>query len=596
MGTLLRTFRQLRAVFGTDRWWRWVLLVVLALTVTAFEVLAALLVLVLLGLVTGGLEVSALGPFAGWLPATTSETAIVAVAAAVGGFFVVRFVVLVVRAYVQGRLVTNAGALLADDLLRGYLRLPYLEHTRRSSAELIRNVFDTTQLVLSQALRPMVDIVAESMVVVGLVVVLFVASPVALLLSVAVLAPVVWALQRAVQPRLRRLGGRAHGARAEALGLVQQSLGGIRDLKVGRVEDRFAERHLHTRLAHARASYLAGVLRSVPRSMLETALVLVIVTVLIVTVLRGGAVEQVLPTLGLFAYVGLRLQPSLQKIVEASNELGFAAVPVADLVADLQAGRAASSDTDVAGELVGDWECLEVQQVSFAYVPGGPPALRDIDLTIRRGEVIGLCGPTGGGKSTLVDLLVGLLDPTEGRVLLDGRDLAERRVGWWTQLGLVSQQVFLVDGTVRENIAFGARPEEVDQTRLVAAVHGAQLDGVVAELPDGLDTRVGDRGIRLSGGQRQRVAIARALYQQPVVLVLDEGTAALDGVTESALVAAIEQAGAGQTMVAVAHRLSTLRGADRILVIAEGRIADEGGYDELLQRSALFRALAGESG
>jgi ABC-type multidrug transport system fused ATPase/permease subunit len=236
---------------------------------------------------------------------------------------------------------------------------------------------------------------------------------------------------------------------------------------------------------------------------------------------------------------------------------------------------------------------LRFDHVSFAYATGGTEVLRDIDLTIRRGEFLGICGPTGGGKSTLVDLLVGLLQPTDGSITVDGVPLGRRPLWWWSQLGVVSQQVFLIDDTLRNNIAFGDRVSVgIDEDRLARCVQRAQLDPVVAQFPAGLDTIVGERGVRLSGGQRQRVAIARALYREPEVLVLDEGTSALDGATERALVAAIDEATHERTLIAIAHRISTIRDADRILVVADGRIVDQGTHDELLARSELFQALA----
>jgi ABC-type multidrug transport system fused ATPase/permease subunit len=236
---------------------------------------------------------------------------------------------------------------------------------------------------------------------------------------------------------------------------------------------------------------------------------------------------------------------------------------------------------------------VRFSKVRFAYGDGGPTVLEDIDLTIRRGEFLGICGPTGGGKSTLVDLLIGLLQPTSGSITVDGLELGRRPLWWWDQLGVVSQNVFLMDDTLRNNIAFGDHVDgSIDEDRMARCVARAQLRPVIEQLEGGLETIVGERGVRLSGGQRQRVAIARALYREPAVLVLDEGTSALDGATERALVAAIDEATHERTLVAIAHRISTIRDADRIVVVAGGRIQDIGTHDELLERSELFRALA----
>ena len=235
---------------------------------------------------------------------------------------------------------------------------------------------------------------------------------------------------------------------------------------------------------------------------------------------------------------------------------------------------------------------VRLDGVRFAYGPDAPEVLHGVDLTVRRGDFIGICGPTGGGKSTLLDLLVGLLQPASGRVEVDGVPLGPMPRWWWSQIGVVSQAVFLTDDSVRGNIAFGEELEDVDEDRLRRCIQRAQLDDVILALPEGLDTLVGERGVRLSGGQRQRIAIARALYREPAVLILDEGTSALDGATERALVAAIDEATTSRTLITIAHRISTIRDADRILVVADGRVQDIGTHDELLERNELFRALA----
>lgn len=600
MRSLVTTALRVRALLGSDRSWRWVLLLALALVVTAFEVIGAGMVFLLLGLVSRpqeGVELPLVGDLASYFPSASSQELIVGVALLTGAFFVLRFFLIAGRAYIQHRLIHNAGASLAGELLRGYLAMPYVLHTQRSSAELIRNAYDATQEMVIRALRPLVDIGAELILVIGLAAVLLVTSTQATLLALAVLGPTVLIMQRVIQPRLKQLGRDAQTSKAASIEAVQQSLAGVRDIKLLGRETEFARAHTVQRFSLARALYLSNTFKELPRTMIETALVLTIVGVLLVAALGGEAIQSSLPTLGLFAYAGLRMQPSLQKIVAGTNELRFTSAVLDDLIADRQAARvwlrdqvsADNADTGACFE-----QALEARAVTFSYAGGeGSPALDRIELNIAAGEFVGICGPTGGGKSTLVDLLVGLLQPTSGAITVDGRPLGTRPTWWWQQLGVVSQQVFLIDDTLRANVVFGQAPEDVDPERLSRCLRRAQLDQVVADLPNGLDTVVGERGIRLSGGQRQRVAIARALYREPAVLVFDEGTSALDSATEAELVTALDEVKEGRTLIAVAHRISTLRDADRILVVANGAIAEVGTYDELLARSPLFRSLAG---
>ena len=233
----------------------------------------------------------------------------------------------------------------------------------------------------------------------------------------------------------------------------------------------------------------------------------------------------------------------------------------------------------------------EVEEVNFTYEGADRPALEEVTLTIAPGEVVGICGPTGGGKTTLVDVITGLLEPTSGRVSVDGHDLREYDREWQRNLGIVPQMIFLTDESLRRNIALGVPTREIDETAVREAVELAQLSSFVDSLPAGLDTVVGERGVRVSGGQRQRIAIARALYRRPQVLIFDEGTSALDNQTEADLMRALERLRGDHTIVLVAHRLSTVRDCDRIVFLDKGRIAGLGTYDVLAETNAGFRRL-----
>lgn len=599
MRNLIGVIRRTLDLLGPDRRWRWLLLVVLALLVAGFEALGAVFILALLELVadpTGTLHLPLAGNIGNQFPDMQRETLLLLVATSVAIFFLIRGLVLVGQAYIQARLVHNASAQLSAYLLRGYLEMPYAFHTQRNSANLVRNTFDTVSSLTSQVMIPLTKILAESLLVMGLAVVLLLTSPTATLLAVAILLPLVGILTRIVHPRLQRIGRTAQEAKEGSLKAVQQALGGVRDIKILRREAFFTKIFAEQRRSLARTHYLYAAIGQLPRALIETSLVLIIVVLFTLAVIAGDNIEGLLSTLGIFAYVGLRLQPSLRDIVKGLNDIKYGDAILDDLAEDRHLVDAAierASRHREASPLGREFtKEIRLQRVSLAYGSGVEFALRDVSVTIGRGEFVGICGPTGGGKSTLVDLIAGLLDPSDGRVLVDGYDLADG-AGWWQdQLGLVSQSVFLIDDTIRNNIALGYDAEDIDERRVQSAVRRAQLDSVIAELPQGLDSVVGERGIRLSGGQRQRVAIARAFYREPPVLIFDEGTSALDAVTESALVRGIGELRSGRTLIAVAHRLSTVRDADRILVIKAGRIEADGTYEDLMHGSELFRTLA----
>ena len=604
MKGLLNVARDLNELLGGERPGRWFVLVVVSLVASVFEMLGALAIYLLLALLTSPETIATLplvGGLLGLLPSDDLRTLRVIVATSVLLFFVIRGFVVVGKSYLSGRLVSEAGVEISDRLLSGYLAMPYTFHTRRNTAEMVRNAFSVTTQLQLQVLLPLTVVIGDILVVVALGSVVLVSEPLGGVLAVVALGGVTLVIQRILQPRLMRWSRSSQDAATGGLQAIQESLGGIRDIKLLGQERTFVDQHHRFRTRGARAVYLSNAASAVPRALIELAMVGAVVVLTLTVLFTGRSVDEMLATVGLFAYAGLRLQPVLQRIMTSVNQVRASTAVIEDLRTDLRqiADWQASLDITARSEVPADarfHDRVVLDGVRFSYAPDEPsirPALARIDLTIRRGEFLGICGPTGGGKSTLLDLIVGLLEPSDGSITVDGRPLDTAPAWWWAQLGVVSQQVFLTDDTLRRNIAFGVPHGDIDESRLARCVERAQLSEMVARLPDGLDTIVGERGIRLSGGQRQRVAVARALYREPPVVVLDEGTSALDGATESRLIAALDEIAPDRTLIAVAHRLSTLRDADRILVVADGRIDATGTYDELMGASPLFRELAG---
>ena len=606
MSSLLRVARGIHDLLGRERPGRWLVLVLISLVASVFEMLGALAIYLLLALLTAPETIATVplvGDLIALLPFSDLTPLRIVAGSAVMVFFAIRGVIVVGRAYVETRLVTAAGVEVSDRLLAGYLSMPYRFHTRRNTAEMVRNAFVSTSTLQGSVMLPLAFLVGDALLVVGLAVVALASEPLGGVVAVVFLGGVTLLIQRLLRPRLQGWSRRSQDAATGGLQAIQQSLGGIRDIKLLGQEAMFLAEHRFFRLRSARALYLSQAAGAIPRAMIELAMVSAVVVLTLVTLATGASVDETLAAIGLFAYAGLRLQPVLQRIVTSVNSVRSNSAVVDDLTTDLHQvqdwaavlAEQPAQPSDVPAPFV---DRLELDGVQFTYAPDEPsvrPALRGIDLTVRRGEFLGICGPTGGGKSTLLDLLVGLLQPTAGTITVDGRPLDAAPAWWWSQLGVVSQQVFLTDDTLRRNIAFGVTPDAIDEVRLARCVERAQLSEMVAGLPAGLDTVVGERGIRLSGGQRQRVAVARALYREPPVIVLDEGTSALDGATEARVIAALDEVAPDRTLIAVAHRLMTLRDADRILAVADGRVTDTGTYDELMTSSALFRELAGSA-
>ncbi len=602
MRRLVSIVQRAFAQIGSERRWRWWVLGGISVAMTGVEAAGAALVYLLVALISSEdatVELPLVGDLASLLPSLSARELRITAAVGVGMFFLLRGLVLIAQKYVANRLIANASALISGELLDGYLTMPYVFHTRKSSAELIRNTYGGVQKLLVGIVMPAISIITEIVLALTLFITLVALAPFAMLVTAVSLGATLWVLQGLVRPRLERISRQNEEASMQSLAAIQQVLGGIRDIKLLRREAAFSRIHLEQRLIAARNSYQSTLLSALSPIAIETSLILAIVGVFVLATTGEGGAQGALATLAVFAYVGLRLQPVLQNIITQINKINTN-VAILDIIEEERRDIAdwadeVATETDAAAAIHShDFaDRIDVRGVTFRYRADLEPVLQDVDLTIGRGEFVGICGPTGGGKSTLVDLLVGLLQPTEGTITVDGTPLGRRPLWWWDQLGVVSQAVFLTNDTLRRNIAFGTLDDaEIDEARLERCVRRAQLEPVVTDLPDGLDTVVGERGIRLSGGQRQRIAIARALYREPEVLVLDEGTSALDGATERALVQAIDEATHERTLIAIAHRISTIRNADRILVVSGGRVVDQGTYDELLGRNELFQALA----
>lgn len=584
----MRTTRKLFQLIGPGQRARWSLVLAVAVIVSLAEAAATALVFTFLGALrpeSNELQFPMIGSIREWLPWEGTELmAVLGLATAV--VFATRSLLVLLQYYVQYRVAENAGGRLSTRLLDGYLAMPYVFHLQRNSSELIRNSFDSVQRFVQEGLVPGVQVVGRSAMAVGVIAVLLLTSPIAALFAIGTLGPLTWVVLRVVQPRVKRLGRTAQQMTQQNIQSLQQSLHGVRDISVLGRKRTFVDSYRSDRRKLSRARYLRQTAGKVPWVAIETGLAIFIVIFVWVAAAAEGGMDGALPLLGLFGYAAARLLPELQAITKHLNSLKFVGPAVDDLVAELALFRsvAASTDSEPVEPLPFN-ELLCAEDVSYQYPEARSWALRRVNMQVRPGQSVGLIGPTGGGKSTLVDIFLGLLEPTEGHVTVDGLDLHYRADAWRENLGVVPQMVFLIDDSLRANIALGVPAGEIDESALWEAVSMAQLEGFVASLPDGLDTVIGERGVRVSGGQRQRLAIARALYRRPTVLVFDEGTSALDAETEETLMGALDQLRGERTIITVAHRLTTVADCDTVFLLREGEIVDQGPLAELCARN-----------
>jgi ATP-binding cassette, subfamily B, bacterial PglK len=590
-----RTIVKAYDLVGRDRKWRWVILIGLALGMSLLEMLGAAVVYLLLTMVsdtTSEITLPIIGELRQVLPETAERQFLLGLIAFMAAFIVLRGLARVANRYVQSRVAHNAGMLLSARMLSVYLGWPYSQHLLKPTAELIRNGHEAVLSLVNGVILPTIRIAAEAILVAGMLILLVTLAPGATLGAVLVVGSSSALLLFVIQPRLRRLGSTRHREARASLAAFQQALFGVRDIKLFKRERFFTDRYRQSRRRVARADYGHATATELPLVVLETSLLAFILGYLGLTILRGGSPQDAVAVLGLFAYAGLRLQPSLNKIVNGLNSLRFSSAPLDSIHEDLQAVhvRQRSSTEPIAYTLR---DRLRVENVDFTYQGAHANALSSVNCEVIAGQQIGICGPTGGGKSTLVDIILGLLLPQQGRVVCDGTDINLDPPSWRSLFGVVSQNVYLIDDTIRRNIAFGVPDKEIDDAALRESVEFAQLAAFIEDLPKGLDTCVGERGVRLSGGQRQRIAIARALYRRPSLIVFDEGTSALDNSTEAELMRAIDHFREERTVILVAHRLSSLRNCDQIFFVNRGTIAAAGTYIELQTTDENFRRLSG---
>ena len=517
-------------------------------------------------------------------------------------FFIV-FFGLLFRTFCQHvvyRFVFLRGYTIAGRLLAGYLGQPYAWFLNKHSAELGANILAEVGKVVGAALMPAMRLVSQGVVTLALIGLLVAVQPKAALVLALMLGGTYGLIYAVVRRRLHAIGEARHAANLRRFQVAGDALGGIKDVKILGLEETYLIRFQAPALAVARYDSEAAALGEVPRYLLEAIGFGGMLLFVIVMLASGeGSLGAVLPIIGVYAFAGLRLFPSLQQLYAAFTALRFARPTLDRLHADLveaRGGPGIPAGPPPAPLRLRDR--LELAGVEFAYPRATRPALRGVDMTVAARTTVGLVGGTGAGKTTAVDVILGLLEPQTGGLRVDGVPVtAANRRAWQRAIGYVPQQIFLTDESIAANIAFGLPAEAIDRAAVERAARVAELhDFVTAELPQGYDTPVGERGVRLSGGQRQRIGIARALYHDPDVLILDEATSALDNLTEKAVMDAVHNLGHAKTIVLIAHRLSTVRACDTIFMMEQGRVVAQGSYDALIAGNQVFRAMAGGYG
>ena len=502
------------------------------------------------------------------------------------GVYLIKALFLGFLAWYQNDFAFGVQRHISRELFATYLYQPYAFHLQRNSAQLIRNAVNEVHKLWFLILNPTLVVLGEGLVLVGVTCLLFIVEPIGALIVVLVLGCAAWGFHLYTRGRLLRLGiARQHhdGQRIQEL---QQGLGGVKEAKLLGRESGFLAKYEEHNAESARVEQFQATLQLLPRLWIELLAVTGLATLIITMLMQGQAAAAIVPTLGLFAAAAFRLMPSAYRVLGAVQNLPYG-MPVIKmlreelkLTSDLPANLEARINSRVVNSFKND---IRLVDVDYMYPASAEFALKGLNISIRKGDSIGFVGPSGSGKSTLVDIILGLLTPTSGEVQVDKENIQPDLRSWQDQIGYVPQSVYLTDDTLRNNVAFGILSDQIDEGAVARAVQAAQLDTFVANQPHGLDTVVGERGVRLSGGQLQRIGIARALYHDPSVLVLDEATSALDTLTEKGVMDSVEALQGSKTLLIVAHRLSTVKHCSRLYQLDRGRVIAEGAPAQLLQ-------------
>ena len=482
---------------------------------------------------------------------------------------------------------------LGKRLMEGYLRQPYAWFLNRNSAVLSKNILAEVSAVCKSGVLLLLNLIAQTTVSLALLLLLMLVDPL-LMLSITVVLVLSYAvIFVAVSGWLKRLGQARVKANLGRFKAISEAFGAIKDLKVYGLEQVYTQNFAKPAEIFARSQVTIEFIAQLPRFALEAVAFGGLLLLILFLMAKNGSFIDALPVLSLYAFAGYRLMPALQQTYQGLATLRSVGPAVNSVYEDVFNIKTVNEKHHGQITPLQFRKALALKRVTYSYSNATRPALNGIDLTIPVHKRVGFVGTTGSGKTTLADLIVGLLEPQEGKFCIDDQAItASNRRQWQSIVGYVPQQIYLTDDSLAANIAFGLNAEDVDHQAVERASKVANLHKfVVEELPDGYDTPVGERGVRLSGGQRQRIGIARALYHNPQVLVLDEATSALDIHTERAVVEAVNNLGRDVTIILIAHRLSTVRQCDQIYLFERGKIKDTGTFNELYENNSEFKSM-----
>ncbi len=479
---------------------------------------------------------------------------------------------------------------LSNKLMRAYLAAPYSFHLNKDSAHIIESINSYTKNYSDQILMPLLTSVANSMLIIALVILLCSQNLVAIFSLAMIIFPLIIIFKK-FKNKIRYWGKNLSVSNEEMIRIVNHGLGGIRETKVIGCAPYFENQLYQQGRKYEKAFNNFLAFQVLPNLITEIVLVIFLVGFTSIYLLVNPNIEAITSFLGVFLLASFRLSAipgvanSITKLRSQSHVIDrlYYELKEMNISNEVQVSDEANdSNLNQSDRSLAFKERITLDDLTYCYPGASENAINNVSLTLKKGQSIALIGRSGAGKTTLVDVILGLLIPQKGDIQVDGISIYNDLRAWQNLIGYIPQTIFLINDTIERNIAFGVPDSLINQQRLEKAIQAAQLSELIEQLPDGIKTKVGERGVRLSGGQRQRIGIARTLYHEREILVLDEATSALDNETESLVTEAIKSLSGTKTMILIAHRLTTVEHCDRIYLMEKGRIVKSGTYEEVI--------------